>query len=243
MEPFRYENRVRYSEVDLDAKLSLRGLLNLFQDTSVLHSEDVGIGFRYLHDRNLAWLLSSWQVVLIKRPDISEHIVSSTWAYDFKGLYGLRNFTLEDASGELLAYANSIWFLYNSALGKPVRIPKEISGPYHSEEFEPFPMEYAPRHILMPETMAELPSITVSPSEIDTNRHVNNVQYVELARQALPELERTKEIRVEYKKMAVLGNVIHPLMAKQDDRVYLALNSDQGEPYALMEIMLSGDTF
>lgn len=38
-----------------------------------------------------------------------EHIRVSTWATDFTGLFGLRNFKMEDEAGEMTAWANSVW--------------------------------------------------------------------------------------------------------------------------------------
>ncbi len=49
---------------------------------------------------------------------------------------------------------------------------------------------------------------------IDTNHHVNNAQYVDMARESIPEGLRIREIRADYKKAAVLGNVIIPRVSQ-----------------------------
>lgn len=43
---------------------------------------------------------------------------------------------------------------------------------------------------------------------LDTNLHVNNAQYVDIARELLPAGTEISEIRAEYRKAAVLGDEI-----------------------------------
>lgn len=44
-------------------------------------------------------------VVVNRYPKLGEHIRVSTWATDFTGLFGLRNFKMEDEAGEMTAWA------------------------------------------------------------------------------------------------------------------------------------------
>ena len=41
---YELNSRVRYSETDIDAKLSLTGIMNYMQDCSTMQSEDAGSG-------------------------------------------------------------------------------------------------------------------------------------------------------------------------------------------------------
>lgn len=45
---YELNSRVRYSETDIDAKLSLTGIMNYMQDCSTMQSEDAGVGIGYL---------------------------------------------------------------------------------------------------------------------------------------------------------------------------------------------------
>ena len=96
---YSFDSRVRYSEVDEDRKLSLTGVINYMQDCSTFQSEDLNMGIDYLAEKHRAWLLSSWQIVVDRYPKLGERIVVSTWPYDFKGIYGYRNFTIQDPTG------------------------------------------------------------------------------------------------------------------------------------------------
>ena len=59
---YEYKTRIRYSEVNSDGILSLPSLLDYFQDCSIFHSEDIGLGLEYLKENNMVWVLSSWQI-------------------------------------------------------------------------------------------------------------------------------------------------------------------------------------
>ena len=45
---------------------------------------------------------------------------------------------------------------------------------------------------------------------LDTNHHVNNCQYVQMALEVLPRDILVSQVRVDYKKSAVLGDKIFP---------------------------------
>lgn len=228
---YHFDGRVRYSETDEQRRLSLTGVLNYLQDCSTFQSEDLGIGIQYLAAHNRAWWVTSWQIVIDRYPVLGEKIVISTWPYDFKGIYGYRNFAIQDMKGNYLVKANSIWFFYDTEHLKPVRPQKaDIQG---YGQLEPrLDMEYAPRRIPLPEEYEEEEGIRVSMHHLDTNHHVNNARYVEIIRELLPENLTVRELRAEYKKAAVLGDYMIPRVTKNEDGYVTALCNDQGAAYA-----------
>ena len=99
-------------------------------------------------------------------------------------------------------------------------------------------MPEKPGKIRIPDMGEECDPVTVMPHHLDTNHHVNNAQYVEMARECLPEDFRIFRICAEYRKAAKLGDVIFPLAAKTGDGYVVSLKSEAGEAYA--NIMLTG---
>ena len=83
------------------------------------------MGIEYLKEQKRAWWLSSWQIVVDRCPVLGEEITVSTWPYDFKGMYGYRNFTIRDRKGSYLVRANSVWFLFDTEAGRPVRVQED----------------------------------------------------------------------------------------------------------------------
>ena len=78
---YTMDARVRYSETDMQEKLTLDAVLNYFQDSAVFHSEDVGRGMNELKEKHLVWYLSSWQICIGEYPGVCEHIKVKTWPY------------------------------------------------------------------------------------------------------------------------------------------------------------------
>ena len=107
---------------------------------------------------------------------------------------------------------------------------------FHMDQSLRLRWEYEDRKIRLPENLEEKPSFPVRKYHIDTNEHVNNCQYVQMALEVLPEETRVRQIRVEYKKSAVLGDVIFPKVAREENRIVTELCDENGKPYAVIEI-------
>ena len=150
---YEFDSRVRYSEVDHHGTMTVPALINYFQDCSTFQSEDLGIGTTVLKEEKRAWLLSYWQVILNRKPELGEKITIGTFATEFKGLFGNRNFYMKDESGEQIACANSIWVYMDVEKGKPVRVDKEQAEAYGIDE--PLEMPYEDRKIEEAESYEE----------------------------------------------------------------------------------------
>ena len=61
---YSFKGRVRYSEIGEDGCLTLPGIQNYYQDCCTFQSEEIGQGMEALEERQRAWVLSSWQIVV-----------------------------------------------------------------------------------------------------------------------------------------------------------------------------------
>ena len=230
---YTFDSRVRYSEIDHNGTMKLPALRNYFQDCSTFQSEDIGVGCGFMAARHRAWILSYWQVIIDRFPEMGEQITVGTLATDFKGFMGNRNFFMNDAEGNRVACANSVWVYMDVEKGRPAKpMPEEIDV-YGREE--PLQMPYEGRKILIPEQMEAEKPFPVRKYHIDTNEHVNNCQYVQMALEFLPRDLSVSQLRVDYKKSAVLGDTIYPRLAKEKDRIVAALCREDESPYAVLE--------
>ena len=132
---YDFMSRIRYSETAADARLSLVGIMNYFQDCSTFHSEDAGVGLSFYEKEQKTWLLSSWQIVIERRPALGETVRIGTWPYGYKGIYGLRNYAMYDLQGNFLVKANSCWFLMDLKEGRPLRVTEADLAPYGTRSF------------------------------------------------------------------------------------------------------------
>lgn len=233
---YTFDSRVRYSEIGMDGNMTLESLLDYFQDCSTFHSEDIGLGMDYLNELNQVWMLSAWQICVKRYPHLCENIVIGTAPYEFRGFIGCRNFEMKTQSGEVLAYANSIWSLMDLGRMAPAKPSEKMLSGYVLED--KYPMEYAPRKIDMPKEGHSEEPFTVKAHHLDTNNHVNNGQYVRMALNYIPKDFIVEQLRVEYKSQAVLDDTIHPTVSvSEDGTLYtVVLNKNDGKPYCIVEM-------
>jgi len=227
---YEWNTRVRFSECDRDCRLTLLGVLNYFQDCSTFQSEDLGVGVEYLKEKHQAWVINYWQIDFYNSPKLGDEITLGTIPYAFKGFLGYRNFVMKDKEGNPLAMANSIWTLLDMDKLRPTRAEDNTIELYGIAE--KMDMEYCDRKCLkLSEEYKVMPSIEVTRLHLDTNNHVNNGKYVELALHYLPENFEIGRLQVEYVKQAVLGDALIPYVSFGDNTVTVFLNDAEGKAY------------
>lgn len=237
---YQFRSRVRYSEVNSEKHLTLPSLLDYLQDCCTFQSEDLGIGVDYLERASAAWVLSSWEIEILRYPKMGESIAVSTWPYYFKGFFGHRNFLVESEAHEVLAKANSVWVFMDTARMRPCKVSDEVAEVYSREFAEPLAGNWGERKILIPQQRVEKEPVHVARFHIDTNHHVNNGKYVLAAEEYLPDGFEVAKLRVEYKKAAVLGDVLYPSVTVGRDTATVILADEQDNPYAVVEFGRSG---
>lgn len=224
---------VRFSEIDHTGKITLPGIINYFQDCSIAQTEALGYSVAKLKEQKRGWVLLSWQIIVERYAKLGEKLLVSTWATGFKGVCGSRNFSMEDQDGNRIAYADSLWVYMDLSRGKPVKPTEEEMAAYGAGE--PIPMERVSRKIDIPKTVKTLDKFPVRKYHIDTNEHVNNCQYVQMALELYPGKKTVSYVRVEYKKSAVYKDTIIAKAAAEEERYIVQLCDESDIPYAAVE--------
>ncbi len=234
---YSFDSRVRYSECADDGRLSVVGLVNYLQDCSTFHSESLGLGLAHMRDNHYAWFLSAWQIVIDEFPRFNDDITVSTWCYGMKRLMASRNFTIRRADGSSCVRADSLWFVYDTEARRPTRIP-DSQMPYLTGE-PPLDLEETQRRIPVEGDARDASPIVVSEHHLDTNRHVNNAQYISMAIDALDELGvgvEARKIAVQYKTMALLGDTIVPHVHESDRGLVVDLSNESGDTFSVVRL-------
>lgn len=236
---YEYKERIRYSEVNSNGLLSLPSLLDYFQDCSTFHSEDLGLGIEYLKEQKMVWVLSSWQIVVKRFPEMGEVITVGTAPYEFKSFVGCRNFWMKDHKNEIVACANSVWSLIDTEKGKPVKPTQAMIDGY--ELSDKLDMQYAERRIKFEGEGVAFPKMIVKAHNLDTNLHVNNGQYIRIGLDYLKneELLNIVQLRAEYKKQAILDTELFPKRFDYDDCIGISLQDAEGKAYCNMEFKIN----
>ncbi len=230
---YTFDSKIRYSETDSEGKLTMASLLNYFQDCSTFQSEELGVGVTWLKKKRRVWVLSSWQIAVERYPGLCEEVRIGTFPYDFKGFLGYRNFFMMTKDGEMLAKANSLWSLLDTETGRPAMADAEMMEKYALGER--LPMEYLSRKIAVPKDETLCEPVVVKKHHLDTNHHVNNGQFVDIAMEFLPADFTVKQLRAEYRKQAFLNDVFYPYVAEEEGGIVISLKDEQERPYAVVE--------
>lgn len=231
---YEFPARVRYSEVGHGGRMALPALINLFQDCSIFHSEAVGYGPDRLKSEHSGWVLTHWHLLVDRYPRLSEEVSVGTFASGFKAVSATRNFYLRDADGTVIARANTSWAFMDLEALRPVRPTPEHVAAYRFRE--PLEMPPEPRRVNVPDRLEPCEPVTVRLHHIDTNEHVNNCQYVQMALDVLPRENEYRHVRVDFKRSAVLGDVVYPKIAREADRVVVQLCDAEGGAYGAVEL-------
>lgn len=238
---YEFQDRVRYSETDESGAMTITAMVNYLQDCSTFHSHEVGLGIEKLAAMKRAWLLSYWDIYVERLPRICENITIGTSPHAFKGVVAKRNFWMKDAEGKYLLKADSLWFAFDTEKMRPAKISGEILKPF-GEMRDVLELPESSRKIALPEELQTLEPIEVERHHIDSNHHVNNAQYIEMAIESLsrsfPEHPRWAggRIRAEYQKAAVLKDIILPKVGRTENGVGVSLQNEEGEVFANVEI-------
>lgn len=235
---YSFDTRVRYSELKEDRMVSLVSIINYFQDCCSFESEDGDVGLDWMAEHHTAWMLTNWQIKVIRRPVYGENIRVKTWPTFFKYFLGKRNFVIENAkTGEKLVCADSDWAYVNVLSGRPERnVPEKELEVYQLSE--PLEGDFVKGKIQVPDEMEELAPLTIGHTSIDTNHHVNNAQYIALAMAQLPQGVKGvnfRSLRAEYKQQSLLGDALYPKRAFNDGVYVITLDDAEGNHKLISE--------
>ena len=229
---YQIESWIRYSEVNNDCRLSYPALINYLQDAAIAHSDSRGVGTRYLMEAHRGWVVNSWQIELYERPALNTEILVETRPYEIKGFFGQRNFRMLGKDGKEYARVNSLWVYVDLDTGRPTRVPQEVLDAYTIDE--KLDMTEYERKMKAPSSYEEKAAIVVPEYFIDTNHHMNNSRYIEVAASFLAEDDAFSGMQVEYKKAAMLGDTMIPRVTREENSVTIVLADQAGKEYCIV---------
>ena len=142
---------------------------------------------------------------------------------------------MKDEAGNWLAKADSQWVYMDIEKGGFATIDEGMADQYGGID-DKIEVSVDTKRIRLPEALEEMESFRVQKSHLDTNNHVNNGQYIKMAMAYLPEKIQMHQVKVEYKRQALLGDVIIPKVYVDNNVQLVALCGEDSKPYAVIEI-------
>jgi medium-chain acyl-[acyl-carrier-protein] hydrolase len=194
-------------DVDAEGKAHLPVLLNFLQEVARDHAALLKVSIFDLLDRGLTWILSRYHIRVPRYPSMGDEVEITTWPSGKKGVFALRDFEARDGSGRLLLEATTSWLVIKVDGKQPIKMDTLFLDENIIEKRaieDPFERLEAPAR-----TDFEA-SFRVLRRDLDFNRHVNNVSYIQWAIEGMPEevlrSRRPFEVEIVYKAETLYGD-------------------------------------
>ncbi|MCL2018345.1 MAG: thioesterase [Oscillospiraceae bacterium] len=241
---FSLERKIGYSSLGANGKMRIGAVVDYLQDSSNFHLQSMHFLQEYFRENDVGMYVVSRQLDIERLPRYGEDLVLNTFTHECKNMYGFRNTLIYTQSKELCVKANTTGAFINLKTAKPVKIPQNI---LEQIPIEPkFNMEYLPRKVKIPDIDAEkFDELKVRRYHIDSNRHINNAKFLDIAEDFLPEDyyydcgnggRSIKRVMIEYKSPASQSDVIKPERYIYDNKVIIKLGgADENVTFAVIE--------
>ena len=174
---------VGYSDIDKNFRLSNTSILKMFQNIVTMHAK---IANDSLRSGDYGWFLTAYKVKIPKRPEYESWFELSTWSREIKGFVASREFESRDENGDLRISALSNWVRINKNTKKIEKVSPEIVDSYGREEKTNFDSPWIEK-LKECDRIDYEKTVKIDRNFIDVHDHVNNVAYLELAYNALPD--------------------------------------------------------
>lgn len=216
---YQEEFKIRASEVGFDQKATLPAICNLLQEIAGNHARQLQFDITDLQKDELTWVLHRLWVKMDRFPDWRETITIETWPSSGDGIRAYRDFLISDSDGNIIGKSLSYWLMMNIESRRPTRIPDEIMqmAPQNSEHVLPI----TDMDVFDIPNSDHSQSFEVRKTDLDLNRHVNNVRYIEWMLACLPDELTTNEIDIKFLAESVLGDtIVADVQENSDDSFY-----------------------
>lgn len=236
---YELRERIRYSQLDSYGGMSLKALLDIYQDCATMHTQDVGYPMDWFIENDRGWFVISYQMKNYRHPRHGEEVICKTFPTKIKGFMGYRLFTLETTSGELLAEAFSEWVYMDKVKLRPARLPEEMIAAY--ELFDMSTENWKNRKIELPKHWESVGDFVVDNVYLDTNFHMNNACYIVPAIAAMEgengevNVRDYSFIRIEFKTSAKKDDRVFLKKSVLENRIVVLMESESGEAFCVVE--------
>lgn len=171
-------------DVDIFQKLKISSLFAFFQESASLHAEQLGVGFYDLKEKHrVFWALSRIHIKIQKYPSWKDKLTYKTWPTGYNRLYGSREFNIENDS-KVVVSGSSDWIimdLNSKQIVNPELIIKEVI-PQNDENY----FKAKTKRVKFGNTDTKKITRKVRYNDLDMNRHVNSIKYLEWVFDCLP---------------------------------------------------------
>lgn len=238
---FEHKYEVVVKDLGKSNKVSNKAILGYMEEIASLHSSTVGQGVDDLEKNGTAWVILDWKVKVLNRCGYGENVTAKTWVRENNKFYSYRDYEIYDSKNNLIAVGTSKWVLIDIKTKHITKIDDELGKKYKTEYNKNVFNEEKLEKIKEPIEYVSNIIYTVKRSDIDINKHVHNLNYLDFAYETLPkeiyEKEELKNVRINYKHELKYGDTVKCLYSNENGRCVVAIkNEDETKLYAIVEL-------
>ena len=163
---------VKPGDVDFHKKLKLSSIMNILQELAVFGAEYLNFGKDKTLDKGYLWVFSKLEIDIFRYPEYLEEIKLATYPNQTMHFIYPRTFEIKDKDDNLIIKAKSLWCLID-ANSRRILSPKETGinpvSLIKVEKIKGIDVKDA--------TNVQMRKVRYS--DLDINKHVNNIRYLE----------------------------------------------------------------
>lgn len=178
-----YNYRIEPQDVDFTQRASVATIINYMLNVAGLDAHNKGFGVDALMGQSVTWVLSRLAVDIVAQPAQYENVEIDTWVNDFNRLSSTRNFVMRKGES-VMASGVSQWCMFDMQKRQSVDMSMLKDVYVRAMVDAPSPIAMPARlRAIEPQTTMSRPVVY---SDIDFNRHVNTLRYIDLIFDTLP---------------------------------------------------------
>ena len=206
---YQMKMKIPFDMADMNGHIKLPDVILLSLQVSGMQSIELGVSDKtILEDYNLVWIITDYDIEVVRLPRFAEEITIETEALSYNRLFCYRRFTIYDEAGQDLIHMMATFVLMDRDSRKVHAVEPEIVAPYQSEFDKK--LIRGPKYESLEEPISK--DYHIRFYDLDMNGHVNNSKYLDWIFEVMGADFLTryipKKINLKYVKEVRPGGVI-----------------------------------
>ena len=206
---YQMKMKIPFDMSDMNGHIKLPDVILLSLQVSGMQSIELGVSDKaILEDYNLVWIITDYDIEVVRLPRFAEEITIETEALSYNRLFCYRRFTIYDEAGQELIHMMATFVLMDRDSRKVHAVEPEIVAPYQSDFNKK--LIRGPKYESLEEPTSK--DYHVRFYDLDMNGQVNNSKYLDWIFEVMGADFLTqyipKKINLKYVKEVLPGGVI-----------------------------------
>ncbi|MEI6864467.1 acyl-ACP thioesterase domain-containing protein [Flavicella sp.] len=183
---FDKQFELRYFEMNKFGTASPTTILTLLEETAADHCYSINHSLYQLEAQNIGWVLFSGFMQMERYPNYKEKITIRTWLSVYSTIKGFRENIIYDEQGNIIGRARGLWVFFDIEKRRPTPIFDIIKEKWSFCNEESINHNISKKIKAIENPNYEL-KFKVNRYDIDMNKHVNNIRYLQWLIESVPD--------------------------------------------------------